>query len=204
MTAGRDWERLAGFVRERRIELGMTQEDVRGAGGPSTATMRLIEGALQENYQPATLRDLERVLRWERGSARIVLSGGDPVLLDAAPGIRPAPPPPAPLPLGLEETARAFGADPGDPANRFIRAVRQDVERAEATYGEAVTGIQVFHGGAAAEIEAMIWDDPRVVREGKIVAIALLRAHRAQQEAARSGDSRTTAGLAPRHTLASR
>jgi hypothetical protein len=77
--AAKDWERLAEFVRERRVELGLTQEDARAAGGPSTATMRLIEGALQRSYQPATLRDLERVMQWERGSARMILAGGEPV-----------------------------------------------------------------------------------------------------------------------------
>ena len=83
--AANDWDRLAGFARERRVELGLTQEDARAAGGPSTATMRLIEGALQRSYQPATLRDLENVLRWGRGSVRKILAGGDPVpLADAA------------------------------------------------------------------------------------------------------------------------
>ena len=91
MAASRDWERLAGFVRERRTDLGMTQEDARAAGGPSTATMRLIEGALQESYQPSTLRDLEKVLRWERGSAAQILAGGDPVPLGGEPEPLPEP-----------------------------------------------------------------------------------------------------------------
>src|SRR5437868_268059 len=79
MAAGKDLDRLAEFVRERRVDLGMTQEDARAAGGPSTATMRLIEGALQHGYHPATLRDLEKALRWERGSAARILAGGEPV-----------------------------------------------------------------------------------------------------------------------------
>ena len=85
MAADRDWDRLAEATRERRVELGLTQEDVRAAGGPSTATMRLIEGALQHGYQPATLRDLEQALRWERGSVGRLLDGGDPVPLGGTP-----------------------------------------------------------------------------------------------------------------------
>lgn len=79
MATDKDWRRLAEATRDRRVELGMTQEDIRSAGGPSTATMRLIEGALQESYQPATLRDLELALRWERGSVARLLAGGNPV-----------------------------------------------------------------------------------------------------------------------------
>ena len=96
MAAGNNWERLAEFVRERRVELGMTQEDARSAGGPSTATMRLIEGALQNSYQPATLRDLEKVLQWGRGSVWKILAGGDPVpLADSTTAPRAAPARPA-------------------------------------------------------------------------------------------------------------
>lgn len=99
MAEGKDWDRLAEFARERRVELGMTQEDVRAAGGPSTATMRLIEGALQQGYQPATLRDLEKVFRWERGSAARILAGGEPAELS----VGPAPGRPALLEFGDED-----------------------------------------------------------------------------------------------------
>ena len=57
----------------------MTQEDVRAAGGPSTATQRLIEGGHQSRYQPVILGRLETALKWERGSVRRILAGGDPV-----------------------------------------------------------------------------------------------------------------------------
>ena len=89
MATGKDWDRLAEFARERRVELGMTQEDVRGAGGPSTATVRLIEGALQQGYQPATLRDLEKALQWERGSVARILAGGNPAPVQSLPRISP-------------------------------------------------------------------------------------------------------------------
>ena len=119
MAADRDWDRLAEFTRERRTELGMTQEDVRAAGGPSTATMRLIEGALQPGYQPATLRDLEKVFQWERGSVARILAGGDPVAPAASvtplrePPWADVPPAAPPAPPGfvtdeIKEEARPF------------------------------------------------------------------------------------------------
>jgi hypothetical protein len=76
----RDWSRLARIVRERREDLGITQEQVAGNGGPSTATLRLIEGAAQETYRAKSLRQLEIGLRWMPGSVRSVLNGGDPVV----------------------------------------------------------------------------------------------------------------------------
>jgi hypothetical protein len=95
-----DWDRLAELVRERRVELGMTQEDARSAGGPSTATMRLLEGALQRSYQPSTLRDLEKVLQWERGSVRRILAGGDPSHASAFPSLPSLTAPPSPAASG--------------------------------------------------------------------------------------------------------
>lgn len=84
MAEPKDWRRLARYVRDRRDDLGMTQEDVRAAGGPSTATMRLLEGALQESYQPVILQRLEKVLGWRRNSVQAVLAGGEPVLAEEA------------------------------------------------------------------------------------------------------------------------
>lgn len=70
---------LAVYVRERRDFLGLTQEDVRGVGGPSTATMRLIEGGLQDSYRPSILRGLERALRWAPYSVDQIIKGQKPV-----------------------------------------------------------------------------------------------------------------------------
>jgi hypothetical protein len=90
MATGGDWQRVADYVRERRTELDLTQADVQAAGGPSTATQRLIEGALSDNYQPAILARLERVLGWQPRSIRAIRSGGEPVLMeDVDPGETP-------------------------------------------------------------------------------------------------------------------
>jgi hypothetical protein len=83
MAVGQEWQRVADYVRERRTELDLTQADVQAAGGPSTATQRLIEGALNDTYQPVILARLERALGWERGSVRAIRQGGEPVPVPA-------------------------------------------------------------------------------------------------------------------------
>jgi hypothetical protein len=89
MATGSDWQRLGELVSERRADLGLTQEDLRAAGGPSTATQRLIEGGRQDRYQPSILAREERALQWERGSVRRILAGGDPTPASpAAKGLR--------------------------------------------------------------------------------------------------------------------
>jgi hypothetical protein len=98
MAQDGDWGRLAEYVLERRIELDLTQAEVQAAGGPSPAVQRQIEGALSQSYQRRVLAALERALRWERGSVRAVLAGGEAI--------------PMPEP------------EPGDPPG--IRAVTQD------------------------------------------------------------------------------
>jgi transcriptional regulator with XRE-family HTH domain len=66
-------------VKERREELGLTQEETAAAGGPSTATLRLIENCNAKSYRPKTFRQLDAALRWPPGAARRVLAGHDPV-----------------------------------------------------------------------------------------------------------------------------
>jgi hypothetical protein len=94
---------VADYVRERRIELDLTQADVHSAGGPSPATQRLIEGALQTTYQAAILARLERALQWERGSIRAIRRGGEPVL--AAPAVS------LPPDADLDRIERQIGVD---------------------------------------------------------------------------------------------
>ena len=75
-----DWSHLGRLVRERRTELGLTQAEVHGAGGPSPATLYLIETGGRGSYRPQVLRRLERALGWRAGSVRRVLAGGQPML----------------------------------------------------------------------------------------------------------------------------
>jgi transcriptional regulator with XRE-family HTH domain len=75
-----DWSHLGRLVRERRTELGLTQAEVQTAGGPSPATLYLIEIGRRGSYRPQVLRRLERALGWRAGSVRRVLAGGQPML----------------------------------------------------------------------------------------------------------------------------
>jgi hypothetical protein len=152
MAAIKDWERLAEFVRERRVELGLTQEDVRAAGGPSTATMRLIEGALQRGYQPATLRDLEKVLQWERGSAARILGGGSPaVSADPRPSCDA---PPAPVTGG--PLLSILGREARSEIQPYFDAIAGAYGRAGAAHPgvEELTGEMIF----GATPDAALWD----------------------------------------------
>lgn len=74
MTLVAPKDRLAAAVRARRFGLGdLTQAQVTERGGPSTETLRLIEGARQDNYSPRTLSRLDRALDWPSGySAKIL------------------------------------------------------------------------------------------------------------------------------------
>ena len=75
-----NWSHLGGLVRERRTELGLTQAELQSVGGPSPATLYLIEAGRRGSYRPQVLRRLERALGWRAGSVRRVLAGGQPTL----------------------------------------------------------------------------------------------------------------------------
>ncbi|GEL19455.1 hypothetical protein PA7_32920 [Pseudonocardia asaccharolytica DSM 44247 = NBRC 16224] len=78
-----DWAQLGRLVRERRAELGLTQAEVYSAGGPSPATLYLLESGHRGSYRPHILCRLERALDWGAGSIRRVLAGGRPILGEA-------------------------------------------------------------------------------------------------------------------------
>jgi hypothetical protein len=176
MAANRDWDRLAEFTRERRVELGMTQEDVRFAGGPSTATMRLIEGALQQSYQPATLRDLEKALQWERGSVIRVLSGGEPSVV--TPASAPVAPSLLPASAAMEEAMRSH-----------LQELEWRVEFAHRKHpGETLIGEHVFplDPQSAASWDYLLtagWDEATIIR-----GLAAMTARREQLAQLREND----------------
>jgi hypothetical protein len=169
MAASKDWDRLAEFTRERRVELGLTQEDVRVEGGPSTATMRLIEGALQEGYQPATLRDLEKALQWEHGSVMRILNGGDPVLASAAPE-------PAPR-YRDEDFPDEATVEMAEALEVHKAEVNRAVRRASRRYpGRELTGEMIFGEGTK---DATYWNlmvGARFSPIGRIKGLAALKA----------------------------
>lgn len=172
-----DWHRLADEVRARRTELDLTQEDVRAAGGPSTATMRLIEGGLQTSYMPAILRRLEDALHWKRGSVRAVLGGGSPFPLgeEAPAGTLPFPGP-LPVPQDGREVRAALHA-----ALAVVNAPLTEVVLAEVRAGIPFTD----------PFERLIWESPDwpASYEEKAAEIANYRARRAELGAGPSAET---------------
>lgn len=82
-------ERLARLMEERTRELDMTWQDVAAAGGPAVRTLNNIRNG-RSVPDHATRPKLDAALRWQPGSVRAILDGGDPVPLDG----------PAPQPAG--------------------------------------------------------------------------------------------------------
>jgi transcriptional regulator with XRE-family HTH domain len=78
MTSDGNAKHLGDLIRQRRKELKLTQADIQEKGGPSTATLRLIEGGRHTDFRPSTSGPLERILGWSVGSIDTVLAGGDP------------------------------------------------------------------------------------------------------------------------------
>lgn len=126
-----DWERLGRYVRRRRDkELDMTQLDVQNAGGPSTATMRLIEGGHQPGYSTMTIAALETAMGWAPGSAVKILQGGEPDLKPAQPEPEPEPgpePEPAPQNHYAAELQERYGltSEGAEAAAVLIRALQR-------------------------------------------------------------------------------
>lgn len=73
-----NWTRLGELVRLRREELGLTQSQVQGRGGPSPALIRTLETGRARSISRSKRRDLERALDWRLGSIDDILAGGPP------------------------------------------------------------------------------------------------------------------------------
>lgn len=168
-----DRQRLAKFVRERRTALGLSQEQVAAAGGPSSATQRKIENGHHGSY-PATQRRLETALGWEHGSARRILDGGDPV---------PAPPAVTAAAGVAAATASAAGtAVVTDAQSRIGQAIADKVFAIE---DEVWAEIRAARRGGAPEdgifadpAEQALWSMPLTPEDQRATNIAYLRAMR--------------------------
>lgn len=66
---------LGRRIRQRRSDLSLSQADVAAAGGPSTATLRLIEKGKHPRFRASTSESLERILGWRYGTIHATLSG---------------------------------------------------------------------------------------------------------------------------------
>lgn len=74
--------RLGTAVKSRRQQMGYTQQDVTRDGGPSDTTQTGIELGTASGVSAATLRKLDTALRWQPGSAKAVMDGGEPRVVD--------------------------------------------------------------------------------------------------------------------------
>lgn len=74
--------RFGHIVRQRRVSLGLTQDAVTRAGGPSDRRQSMIERGQEPAPHLPTLAKVDKALRWKAGSSAAILRGGDPTPLD--------------------------------------------------------------------------------------------------------------------------
>lgn len=79
---GRLHARLAQAVKERREELGMTQQDLSNRSGVSVPTIRAVERERSGELSTRVIRALETALGWQHGSIAAIAIGEDPTLAD--------------------------------------------------------------------------------------------------------------------------
>lgn len=75
------WERLAGLLVDRRIQLGPQYRNRLKFAADTGLNERLIsdlENARRQRYRVTSLRAVEAAYRWEPGSVQRVLDGGEP------------------------------------------------------------------------------------------------------------------------------
>lgn len=93
---GTEWNRLGERIVQRRTELGMrTTKSLAEQTGLTPRMLGDIENGRRDNYAAGTLAQIELALKWQAGSIKGVLEGGDPTPISAAPNLRAAEPAPA-------------------------------------------------------------------------------------------------------------
>lgn len=75
-------ERAGLIVKRRREELDLNQLEVQADGGPSNSKLTEIENGRMDKLTPNMAKKLDRGLRWQKGSARSVWMGGEPIPLE--------------------------------------------------------------------------------------------------------------------------
>jgi transcriptional regulator with XRE-family HTH domain len=86
--ASLDQERVAEFLRDRRGELELTQQQLAERAGVDTGTVSNLERA-ERWPQPRSRANIERALGWQSGPLQAIAKGRTPVLIDQPPGGRP-------------------------------------------------------------------------------------------------------------------
>lgn len=124
---------LKGWIERRRVELGMTLDEVAVASGLTTEGIRLIATGAR-TPRALTQRKLERGLRWRPGSVAAILAGG------------------APIPLELDDALHEHAGSTADneavvreqfrrlrrqlPREEFVRVVNEELARLRAEIAE--------------------------------------------------------------------
>jgi hypothetical protein len=83
--------RLAECMDARRLDLGLTWDEVSTESRVHRETIRSIRNRETGSIRPLTKRGLERALHWRPGSIDKILSGGDPTPLEREPESPAAP-----------------------------------------------------------------------------------------------------------------
>lgn len=84
---GPEWQRLADLLTARRVELNDAWRNRQQFCRDTGAEYRIVhdlENAKRTNYSGSTLAVIERAYRWQPGSIRAVLEGGDPTPVEPA------------------------------------------------------------------------------------------------------------------------
>jgi transcriptional regulator with XRE-family HTH domain len=95
-TMATDLERVAEYVRARRGELGLTQQQLADRAGVDTGTVSALERGVTWPWA-RNRAAIARALGWPSGSLAAIGSGGEPGIVTA----EPASAAPAPLPAGV-------------------------------------------------------------------------------------------------------
>lgn len=75
------WAALATAIRAAREARGLTQEALADLAGVAEGSIQNIESGKPRNRMPQTLAKIEPHLGWAPGSGRVILDGGEPVLV---------------------------------------------------------------------------------------------------------------------------
>lgn len=173
----------------------MTQQELAEAAGIDTKTLYSLESGARWPIARTRVA-ISRALGWKGDALADIAAGIPPGRAGGERSSAPPPPsPPAPDPQEIHaaDFARAFGVNPDDPRDPWIRSVRSQIAAATLEHGPDATGDQVFHGSPASPGEARLWDSPGPSREAKTMVIAGMRAQYAMVQSG-NGSARS-AGL---------
>jgi len=148
--------RLAELMEQRRLELGLTWQQVADAGDVSVRSIHAARTGTAD-IRPLTARGISTGLRWAPDSVKKILTKREPEPLHPE-AAEPASPRESPSPPPLEDARRDVIAalrtlTPGSTPD----AVAAEVEAARRRYGPNPSPEQVFPGPDMG-VERSVWD----------------------------------------------